>query len=191
MQLMLIEKDPMARRLMELYIEGAGDLQLVSSYGHWDAARENGIPCGLQLVIADGTAISMAIEAKDEYPDLRFIAAIDSDALWIPVDGVDNVWVKDGEAESFLGIIRKTAAGKPQRHLQFPIAMLGKARSDEMTNRELEVLREITLGKTDAEIAKALCLSVPTVKYHIRNLREKTGLLNRTQLAVAAGKAGL
>ena len=181
----------MARRLMELYIESAGDLQLVSSYAQWDSVWENGIPDGVQLVIADGTAISMAIGAKAEYPDLKFIAAIDSDALWLPVDGVDNVWVKDGEAESFLDVIRSTAAGQLMKHTQLPIVMIGKARSDEMTNRELEVLREIALGKTDSEIAVALCLSVPTVKYHIRNLWNKTGLINRTQLAVAAEKAGL
>ncbi|MBQ3010890.1 MAG: response regulator transcription factor [Oscillospiraceae bacterium] len=191
MKLMLIEKDPMARKLMELYIESAEDLQFVSSYAHWDAARENGIPCGLQIVIADASAISVSIGAKAEYPDLKFIAAIDSDALWIPVDGVDNVWVKDGEAESFLAVIRGTAAGQQMKHTQLPIVMIGKARSDEMTNRELEVLREIALGKTDSEIAEALCLSVSTVKYHIRNLWNKTGLINRTQLAVAAGKAGL
>ena len=191
MQLMLIEKDPMARRLMELYIESDGDLQLVSSYAHWDAARENGIPRGLQIVIADASAISVAIGAKAEYPDLKFIAAIDSDALWLPVDGVDNVWVKDGKAESFLDVIRNTAAGQLMKHTQLPTVMIGKVCSDDLTARELEVLREIALGKTDSEIAEALCLSVPTVKYHIRNLWNKTGLINRTQLAVAAEKAGL
>lgn len=78
MQLMLIEKDPMARRLMELYIEGAEDLQLVSSCAQWDAARENGIPRGAELVLADASGISMAIQLKSESPDLKLVAAYEA-----------------------------------------------------------------------------------------------------------------
>lgn len=191
MQLMLIEKDPMARRLMELYIEGAEDMQLVSSYAHWDAARENGIPRGLQIVLADAAALPFAIGGKAEQQGLKIIALLDADAAAPALDGADSLWIKDGDEQSFLRVIRSTVAGERVMPTQLPVGMIGEARSDELTSRELEVLREIVQGRTDAEIANTLCLSVPTVKYHIRNLREKTGLINRTQLAVAAGKAGL
>ena len=46
-------------------------------------------------------------------------------------------------------------------------------------------------GKTDAEIGEALNMAVPTVKHHIQQLRIKTGLFNRTQIAVNAVSSGL
>lgn len=72
-----------------------------------------------------------------------------------------------------------------------PAVQLGRISSDAVTERELEVLRELVAGKTDPEIARTMSLAIPTVKHHIQQLREKTGLANRTQLAVAAVSAGL
>ena len=72
-----------------------------------------------------------------------------------------------------------------------PRVKLGSAWSDELTLRELEVLRVMTAGKTDAQISEILNMSIPTVKHHIQQLRLKTGFSNRTQMAVAAVSSGL
>lgn len=72
-----------------------------------------------------------------------------------------------------------------------PIVALGKARSTDLTKRELDVLRQMAEGKSDAQIGDALSISVSTVKHHIQQLRSKTGLTNRTQLAVEAIRIGL
>ena len=72
-----------------------------------------------------------------------------------------------------------------------PVVQLGDVRSSDLTVRELEVLREMTAGKTDAQISETLNMSVPTVKHHIQQLRLKTGFSNRTQIAVAAVSCGL
>ncbi len=55
-----------------------------------------------------------------------------------------------------------------------------------LTPRETEVLRKITEGLSNKEIAKKLGISVETVKEHIRNLLRKTGLADRTQAALWA-----
>ena len=55
----------------------------------------------------------------------------------------------------------------------------------------LEVLREMTGGDTNQEIAERLHMSVATVKSHILNMLEKTGFKNRTELAVRARESGL
>ena len=67
----------------------------------------------------------------------------------------------------------------------------GDVVSHELTDRELEVLRKVVEGKTDAQIGEVLNMSVPTVKHHIQQLRTKTGFANRTQIAVAAVSSGL
>jgi len=53
-----------------------------------------------------------------------------------------------------------------------------------LTDREREVLAWLVEGKTDAEIAEALSISVRTVNNHVHNLLDKLGVENRVQAAV-------
>ena len=68
---------------------------------------------------------------------------------------------------------------------------LGDTFSENLTDRELEVLRELVAGESDAAIAEKLFMSLRTVKSHIQSMREKTGFRNRTELAVRARESGL
>lgn len=72
-----------------------------------------------------------------------------------------------------------------------PEIQLGLAKSGEMTARELEVLREMTGGFTNAEIAEKLGISEKRVRNHVANMLEKTGFRSRTELAVRARESGL
>lgn len=65
------------------------------------------------------------------------------------------------------------------------------SRKLELTEREAEVLRLITHGKSNKEIGLALDISPYTVKTHIRNLTQKLGVEDRTQAAVKALQDGL
>lgn len=60
--------------------------------------------------------------------------------------------------------------------------MIGLARSDEFTDRELDVIRELALGRRYEEIAASLYVSTNTVKYHIKNVLQKTGFHSAIQL---------
>jgi DNA-binding NarL/FixJ family response regulator len=60
-----------------------------------------------------------------------------------------------------------------------------------LTQRERQVLVEIGLGQSNADIATRLYMSEATVKSHITHLFEKLAATNRVQLAIAAFRAGL
>jgi two-component system response regulator NreC len=62
---------------------------------------------------------------------------------------------------------------------------------DQLTDRELDVLRLIALGNTNTEIAAALCLSVRTVESHRGHIQAKTGRSTRAELVSYALEAGL
>ena len=62
----------------------------------------------------------------------------------------------------------------------------GRRKIKMLTRRESDVLRGITQGLCNKEIAKALGISVETVKEHVRNILRKTLLADRTQLALWA-----
>jgi DNA-binding CsgD family transcriptional regulator len=74
--------------------------------------------------------------------------------------------------------------------------VLGSARSDagvaaldawDLTAREREVARLVTAGATNAEIAQALCVGLPTVKTHVSHLLHKLGARSRTELVARLG----
>jgi len=54
----------------------------------------------------------------------------------------------------------------------------------ELTSREKEVIREVSTGKSNEEVAKTLNISVNTVKTHLRRSCKKTDSKNRTELVV-------
>ena len=62
---------------------------------------------------------------------------------------------------------------------------------DQLTPRELEVLRELVQGKTNRQIAAALSVSPATVKVHVQHIIAKLGVADRTQAAVRAIQHGL
>jgi DNA-binding NarL/FixJ family response regulator len=61
----------------------------------------------------------------------------------------------------------------------------------ELTRRELDVLRHLAAGRSNAEIAKALFVSEATVKSHVGRLFSKLGCSNRVQAALYAREHGL
>jgi len=62
---------------------------------------------------------------------------------------------------------------------------------DDLSQREVEVLRLLAAGKSNREIADALCISLNTVATHVRNILTKTGTANRTEAAAYALRRGL
>ncbi len=60
-----------------------------------------------------------------------------------------------------------------------------------LTQREVHVLRHVGLGLSNKEIAKALKISVETVKEHVQNILRKTKATDRTDVAVKAVRWGL
>jgi class 3 adenylate cyclase/DNA-binding NarL/FixJ family response regulator len=65
------------------------------------------------------------------------------------------------------------------------------AAADDLTAREAEVLRLIAIGRSNADIALALSISLNTVATHVRNILAKTGCANRTEAAAYAMRCGL
>jgi DNA-binding NarL/FixJ family response regulator len=67
----------------------------------------------------------------------------------------------------------------------------GPSGPDELTAREAEVLRLIAIGRSNADIAMALSISLNTVATHVRNILAKTGCANRTEAAAYAMRHAL
>ena len=198
---LIVEDDPMARKLLEIFVSTSEKYHLVPSLDSAAMAELYCMTNQVDLVLMDVcTAMDMSgIEAaaklKKNYPAIKIII-ITSQPEYSYIDqarkiGVESFWYKEPTAEALLKVMDQTMAGESIYPDSAPVIRLGAALSEDFTERELEVLRELVSGKTDAAIADTLCLSVTRVKQHIQHIREKTQFANRTELAVRARESGL
>jgi len=87
--------------------------------------------------------------------------------------------------------MERTMNGESVYPESLPDYEFGDAKKSELTERELEVLRELTTNRSNEEIAEILNISLNTVKRHIQNMLNKTGYKNRLELAINAKTLGL
>ena len=90
----------------------------------------------------------------------------------------------NGEPPSRAGQLRRIAGQMARRERKQDLSV-------PLTARETQVLRQITMGLSNQEIADALKISVETVKEHVQNLLRKLSVNDRTQAAVWALRNGL
>lgn len=98
--------------------------------------------------------------------------------------GIESFWYKNVSEETILDIINRTLAGESIYPDSTPEVTLELAKLTEFTPREIQVLRLLTTGVGNEEIAAKLNISQNTVKTHIKHLLEKTGFTTRTQLTI-------
>jgi DNA-binding NarL/FixJ family response regulator len=77
------------------------------------------------------------------------------------------------------------------RHLTRPVAAPGQDSSPALTDREVEIVRVLAQGKTNAEIATDLFIAPGTVKNHVAAIQRKLGARNRMGIATWAWETGL
>ena len=99
---------------------------------------------------------------------------------------------KDADPEILLAAVRSVARGRPfiDPGVGRQVLQAG-APEDDLTPRELEVLRLLALGRSNKEIASALAIATETVKTHVGHVLSKLQAEGRAQAIVHALKRGL
>src|SRR6266571_8337367 len=116
--------------------------------------------------------------------------------------GAAGFVLKDASRREVVLAVRQVLTGEspldPKLSAQLIRRLAGQApakerpavRGDDLTPRELEVLRLVAEGKTNHDIAQTLFVSVGTVKVHVERIIDKLGVSDRTQAAVRAVELG-
>lgn len=139
---------------------------------------------------------------KREMPHVRIVMLTvsddDQDLFEAIKSGAQGYLLKNLEPEELFGLLENTQKGEAAlsrsmmarilHEFQQPTPTEGR---EELTERELEVLRLVVEGASNAEIGQALCVTEHTVKIHLRNILAKLQLQNRVQAAVYAVRQGL
>jgi DNA-binding NarL/FixJ family response regulator len=129
------------------------------------------------------------ILALSAYDDKQFV-------LELLASGADGYLIKD-EAESMIvDAIRGVARGERgwfsrKISAQLPIWAKNRNKTAKLTNRELEVLRQMVAGQSNQKIAVMLAISEKTVEKHLEEIYSKLGVKSRVAAAVHAIREGL
>ena len=182
---LIVEDDPMARQLLEIYIntsEKYHHIQSVESAALAEfCCRTNQVDVILMDVCTamNASGLDAAKKIKKNFPNTKVII-ITSQPECSFIEraheaDVDSFWYKSSEEEEILSVLDRTMAGESVYPESTPSLKLGDTFSENLTDRELEVLRELVAGESDAAIAEKLFMSLRTVKGHIQSMRKKRG----------------
>jgi two-component system, NarL family, response regulator len=105
--------------------------------------------------------------------------------------GAKGYLLKDAEPDELFAAIRTVVSGKNYIPSAVGAKLADRINTPQLSDRELEVIRLIAIGKCNQEISGALHISHSTVKFHINNILSKMGARDRTQAAISALKRGI
>jgi NarL family two-component system response regulator LiaR len=146
-------------------------------------------------------------EILEQHPSIRIVALTvvsdDADVSAVVEAGASGFLAKDTPIDGVVLAVRAAANGVAWLSPRAAEVVLGRVRRDgadqepeadlldELSSRELEVMRLIARGMENAEIAEELGISPRTAKNHVSNILAKLGLPNRIQAAIYAVRRGL
>jgi DNA-binding NarL/FixJ family response regulator len=191
---LLVEDSKITRDLVESYIKGSQDYSLAASL---ENAANAEIVCtkgkfGLILMDVctadDESGLEAAAKIKKRNPDIKIIIMTSMPEFSFIQKakdaGCDSFWYKEYGKTELLDVMDRTMKGESVYPKDTPVIPIGDTDSSGLTEREYDVLRQLALGYKYEEIAKNLCVSTNTVKFHIKNLLMKTGYRSTLQLVV-------
>lgn len=200
-KVMIVDDQFVSRQLFEMYIKSSESYELVFSVESAAFADAYVLKKPVDLVLMDilmsdgSNGLDAAARIKKNRPAIKIIAVTSMpETSWLKKArgiGIDSFWYKEASRDTILDVMDRTMAGESVYPDTPPTVRLGFADSAELTDRELEVLRIMTTGVSNAAIAKKLNISESTVKNHIHNMLEKTGCESRTALAIEARVSGI
>jgi two-component system nitrate/nitrite response regulator NarL len=211
-RLLLVEDHASFRQTLALVFDQQPDFEVVAQAGSLDEARRVMRGCEadlgvIDLGLPDGEGVELIEEVREANPHfaaLILTASLDRAEHALAVEaGAAGVLHKSAEVDEILDATRRLAAGETlisAEELVEILLLAGQSREDEreartsieqLTPREMQVLRALAEGLTNKEIAERLHMSVDTERTHMMNILSKLGVHSRLQALLFAARYGL
>jgi two-component system response regulator DegU len=212
-KIMIVEDFVLIRQGLKQILGLQENFQIVGELEHGDGVVEKAAALKPDVVLMDihspgKSGVELMIELKRKIPAIKVLAlTIDEDHRYLSdviKAGASGYILKDTDTETLYQAIETVAGGgafiEPGLFSN-ALTGLGEAASGEktailhgqwgLTQREIEIIHRIACGENNKVIAQHLFISEKTVKNHVSNILRKTGLEDRTQIAVYAYREGL
>lgn len=206
---MIVDDHEMVRQGAAGYLEAQPDLAVVAQADSGEQAIalvQEHVPdvVLMDLVMPGIDGVETTRRMRDISPRTHIIilTSYHQDEFIFPAlqAGAISYLLKDVKAAELVDAIRRAAAGEATLHPRVAARLVKEFQSEDLTTagpyallteREMEVLKLIARGLTNALIADELVISLGTVKGHVSNILGKLHLADRTQAAVYAWQQGI
>ncbi|MEV4008433.1 response regulator transcription factor [Actinomadura sp. NPDC049753] len=212
LRVLIVDDDALVRAGLSMMLDGTGGIIVAGEAADGDevpAAADAHAPdvvlMDLRMPRVDGITATRRLRARPSPPEVIVLTTFDSDEniLHALRAGASGFLLKDTPPDQIVNAVRQVAAGDPilsprvTRRLMDRAAVeagayqRARAALARLSPRENEVVLAIARGRSNADIAAELFMSVATVKAHVSSVLTKLDLDNRTQIALLAHDAGL
>lgn len=210
-RVLLVDDQQLVRSGFRMILDAAADMEVVGEASDGREAvklvrleQPDVVLMDVQMPGMDGLAATAEITGLPDAPRVLILTTFERDDYVFTAlrNGASGFILKNAPPEQLLDAVRTIAGGDAllapsvTRRIVEELARRPAAPSasdvlDRLTERELEVLREVAAGLTNAEIADKLFVGEATVKTHVSNLLTKLGLRDRVQAVVFAYENGV
>jgi len=199
-RILSVDDHPLLREGIAALINSQPDMELVSQAADGTAAiqqfrlhKPDVTLMDLRLPGLSGIDAMAAI--RSEFPDARIVMLTtfegDVEIQRALEAGARGYLLKNMPPAQLLDVVRQVHAGKKRVPAEVA-AQLAEHMGDEgLTNREIEVLRQVVAGQRNRDIGEQLFISEETVKVHLKHIMEKLGARDRTQAVAIAVRRGI
>jgi DNA-binding NarL/FixJ family response regulator len=200
-RVLVVDDHPVVRQGLRTFIDLQDDLTVVGEAEDGESGVAEAQRCRPDVILLD-----MRMPGSDGVDALRELRRLGNPARVLVITsftdanavlpavraGAAGYVYKDVDPQALTAAIRAVHAGHVLLHPDVA-AQLSTAdgRPDPLTARELEVLTELALGRSNREIARSFGVSEKTVKTHVSAVLRKLGVQDRTQAALHALREGL
>ncbi len=199
-RVMLVDDHEMVRMGLAAFLSTEDDIEVIAEA----SSGEEGVALATQLspdvilmdLVMDGIGgIEATRQIRESCPNAKVIVLtsfIDDEKVYPVIEaGAFSYLIKTSRAAEIAKAIRSAAAGEPILESRVAGKIMARFRHgqqaslhEQLTPRELEVLKLIGQGKSNQEIADELIIGIKTVKTHVSNILAKLNVEDRTQAAI-------
>jgi DNA-binding NarL/FixJ family response regulator len=195
-----VDDHPLLREGIAALVNSEGDMQLVAEATNGQDAiekfrlhRPDVTLMDLQMPAMNG--IEAIIGIRSEFPDARVIVLTtytgDVQVLRALKAGARAYVLKGHARRELLDTIRAVHAGQKRIPPEVAAELADHCAEDDLSSREIDVLRLIATGNANKQIAAQLSIAEETVKSHVTNILAKLSANDRTHAVTLALKRGI
>jgi len=199
-RILTVDDHPLLREGIAAVLANETDMVIVAEAGNgreaveqFRAHRPDVTLMDLQMPDMNGTDAILAI--RKDYPEARIIVLTtysgDAQAVRALKAGAFGYLLKNMVRKELVETIRSVHDGKKRVPPEIAVEMAEHHTDDALTEREIEVLREVAAGSSNKAAALRLAVSEETVKAHMRSILSKLGANDRTHAVTIALKRGI
>lgn len=195
-KVLIVEDQALARSYLISCVEKCADCEVACALTCAETAPQKCDEGDIALVLMDicterdSDGLAAAEKIKKQHPSIK-VVMVTSMLEGRFLDrakqiGADSFWYKDAPSEDLVSVIEGTLAGKEYWPDSTPHVQLGRALSCDLSDQELETLRLLCEGNSNAEIAEKLNIAESSVRTYVNRMLTKTGYESRNRLVIAA-----